>query len=295
MKKYFKLITMLLAISIIFSKAIIVNAEENTTTNIITNIIENIDIQEYTNELEFLNSITDKLHLNTGYTDIKSFKEYADNNYSEINPYHMEGTTRVSNYNLISLNKNIVIIIATDQVYLVKSLDNSSDEYLNVCTVGQKYSSSDMKIKYNELMKELNIHIYEIDKKSLPMNTELKINDSYGYRTDPINGTTKFHSGIDLDADMRTELYATETGTVKTAELGTTGYGNYIEITYKNGYSALYAHCDELLVSEGQTVYAGDLIAYSGQSGRVTGPHLHFEYMYNDETLDPWDYLNRRN
>lgn len=115
------------------------------------------------------------------------------------------------------------------------------------------------------------------------------ITSEYGYRTDPEPG---FHSGLDIGMAQGTEILAVKSGTVKTAQQGTTGYGNYIVIDHGDGMETLYAHCSELLVSAGQEVDAGRVIAKVGSTGNSTGPHLHIEVRLNGETTDPLAYLS---
>lgn len=119
----------------------------------------------------------------------------------------------------------------------------------------------------------------------------------YGYRYHPIDGDYRYHSGIDIsmgDAYGK-NIIATKDGTVVLSSLESesgTGYGNYIIIDHGGGYSSLYGHCSELLVSEGQHVSRGQIIARVGSTGWSTGPHLHFEIRYNGDTVDPMDYVN---
>lgn len=115
------------------------------------------------------------------------------------------------------------------------------------------------------------------------------ITSEYGYRTDPEPG---FHSGLDIGMAQGTEILAVKDGTVKTAQNGTTGYGNYIVIDHGGGLETLYAHCSELLVTAGQKVTAGTVIAKVGSTGNSTGPHLHIEIQLNGETVDPLAYLS---
>lgn len=115
------------------------------------------------------------------------------------------------------------------------------------------------------------------------------ITSEYGYRTDPEPG---FHSGLDIGMAQGTEILAVKDGTVKTAQSGTTGYGNYIVIDHGNGLETLYGHCSELLVTAGQEVTAGMVIAKVGFTGNSTGSHLHIEIRVNGETADPLAYLS---
>ncbi len=115
------------------------------------------------------------------------------------------------------------------------------------------------------------------------------ITSEYGYR---INPEPEFHKGLDIGKPLGTEILAVKSGTVKTAETGTTGYGNYIVIDHGNGLETIYAHCSELLSAVGDEVDAGEAIAKVGSTGDSTGPHLHIEIRLNGEAVDPFAYLS---
>lgn len=99
------------------------------------------------------------------------------------------------------------------------------------------------------------------------------------------------HKGIDIGATAGTEIYAAFDGVVKYAGV-LDGYGNYIEISHKDGFETAYAHCDSLLAKTGDAVLKGQLIAYVGSTGNSTGPHLHFEIRCDGEVKDPLEYVN---
>ncbi|MBR5236952.1 MAG: peptidoglycan DD-metalloendopeptidase family protein [Clostridia bacterium] len=103
------------------------------------------------------------------------------------------------------------------------------------------------------------------------------------------------HTGIDFAASVGTDIYATDNGTVIYSEYNNGGYGYLIQIDHGNGIVTYYGHCSELLVPEGQVVAKGDLIARVGNTGRSTGPHLHFEVRKNGEPVDPLHYLKGLN
>lgn len=118
----------------------------------------------------------------------------------------------------------------------------------------------------------------------------------YGYRYHPLTGQYKYHSGIDVSMSgaMGKNIVATRAGTVIISSpegQNGTGYGSYIVIDHGDGYSSLYGHCSALLVSQGQKVSRGQIIARVGSTGWSSGPHLHFEIRYNGETVDPLDYV----
>lgn len=116
------------------------------------------------------------------------------------------------------------------------------------------------------------------------------VTSEFGWRTHPILGYEKFHSGIDFGVDYGTLIYAADSGTVIfSGWYG--GYGNAVIIDHGNGVSTLYAHSSELYVSDGQSVQKGQPIATVGSTGFSTGPHLHFEVRASGEPTDPAAFL----
>lgn len=111
----------------------------------------------------------------------------------------------------------------------------------------------------------------------------------YGYRRDPIYGTAKFHEGMDFSAPIGTPVYATGDGRVISSGWNS-GYGNLIEIDHGYHYVTRYAHLSEMLVRQGQTVHRGDLIGRVGNTGKSTGPHLHYEVRLNGVPQNPVHY-----
>lgn len=109
----------------------------------------------------------------------------------------------------------------------------------------------------------------------------------FGYRTDPIYKTTKFHAGMDFTAPTGTPIYATGDGKVVRADAEASGYGNHVRIDHGYGYVTLYAHMSEMDVKIGQTVKRGDVIGYVGNTGKSVGPHLHYEVRKNDIPINP--------
>jgi murein DD-endopeptidase MepM/ murein hydrolase activator NlpD len=116
------------------------------------------------------------------------------------------------------------------------------------------------------------------------------ITSPFGYRTHPILGYQKFHSGMDFGADYGTIIYAADSGNVVFAGWYG-GYGNAVIIEHGNGISSLYAHTAEVYVTEGQAIQKGQPVAAVGSTGFSTGPHLHFEVRINGEPVDPAQYL----
>jgi murein DD-endopeptidase MepM/ murein hydrolase activator NlpD len=116
------------------------------------------------------------------------------------------------------------------------------------------------------------------------------VTSNFGWRTHPILGTERFHSGIDFGADSGSLVYASAQGRVIYADWYG-GYGNAVIIDHGNGMTTLYGHCSELYVKDGDVVQKGQPISAVGSTGFSTGPHLHFELRANGEPTDPAAYL----
>ncbi len=127
-----------------------------------------------------------------------------------------------------------------------------------------------------------------------PLSSSFKnITSVFGYRTHPITGVYKLHTGVDIASSgiNGSAIMAAKGGTVIDAGHNR-GYGNYVVIDHGGGYATLYAHASSLVVGVGQNVSKGDTIAYVGSTGYSTGPHLHFEIMKNGEYTNPLDYFS---
>jgi LysM repeat protein len=112
------------------------------------------------------------------------------------------------------------------------------------------------------------------------------VTSPFGPRQDPITGEPGFHDGVDLHAAYGSPVYAAAAGKVLfTGVAG--GYGNLIEIKHPHHYLTYYAHLSKILVKRGQRVRRGSLIGKVGATGRVTGPHLHFEIHHDGKIIDP--------
>ena len=123
-----------------------------------------------------------------------------------------------------------------------------------------------------------------------PLVGEAATSSPFGYRPDPFLGRPALHPGVDLIQPMGSEIKSTAIGRVVHAgPMG--GYGNCVEIDHGNGVATRYGHMSEVLVSEGQTVKAGDAIGRLGSTGRSTGPHLHYEVRVDGEAVDPERFL----
>ena len=128
-----------------------------------------------------------------------------------------------------------------------------------------------------------------------PMSTEkgsFYLTSPFGYRVHPVFGMLKLHSGMDFACPSGNPIYATGDGVVAKVDHAPDGYGNNVVIDHGFGYRTRYAHMSEVLVTDGQKISRGDCIGYSGQSGRCTGPHLHYEVLYRNDFVNPALYMD---
>ena len=123
-----------------------------------------------------------------------------------------------------------------------------------------------------------------------PMSGYYSVN-GFGMRIHPVLNVYRMHAGVDIIADVGTRIYASADGVVRFAGRTRGGYGEVVEINHGYGYTTLYAHLSKSMVRPGQTVRRGELIAMSGRSGLVSGPHLHYEVRRNGAMQNPVDYF----
>ena len=116
------------------------------------------------------------------------------------------------------------------------------------------------------------------------------LNSSFGYRKDPIDNVTRFHQGQDITVKTGTPIHSPADGIVKRAYYAG-GFGNHIKLDHGNGYSTLFAHLSKIKVKHGQKVKRGDVIGLTGNTGRPTAPHLHYEVHHNGAPQNPLDYF----
>ena len=116
------------------------------------------------------------------------------------------------------------------------------------------------------------------------------ITSEFGYRSSPFTGRREFHSGLDISAPMGTPIYAPAEGKISFS--GKDGaYGITLVINHGRGITTRYAHLQKYVVEKKQTVSRGQLIGYVGNSGRSTGPHLHYEVLVNNIPVNPKRYI----
>lgn len=124
-------------------------------------------------------------------------------------------------------------------------------------------------------------------------SSKIRYASSFGYRRDPFHGDFRLHSGIDLSGPMGENVYATGNGKVIEVGHDFFGYGNYVLVDHGFGYKTRYAHLQKSNVTIGRIVKRGEVVGFLGNTGRSTGPHLHYEVIYKGRPVNPLNYYNR--
>lgn len=179
--------------------------------------------------------------------------------------------------------------------------------YEEIARMTNNQLSADLSLKVDILEKEIYVQtksyddIIEMAKKqeirmeNIPaiqpvLNKDLtRVASGYGMRIDPVYHVRKFHQGMDFTAPTGTEVFATGNAKVKFSGWKQ-GYGNTIILDHGFGYETVYAHLYKSLVRKGQKVRRSDIIGLVGNTGKSTGPHLHYEVRLNDSPVDPRNY-----
>lgn len=116
------------------------------------------------------------------------------------------------------------------------------------------------------------------------------ITDSFGERLDPFSGEGAFHTGVDVASDYGAPVHATADGIITIAE-NHAGYGRLVVIDHGFGITTWYAHLSSFSAVPGSRVKRGEVVGYTGISGRSTGPHVHYEVRMNNAPINPWRYM----
>jgi murein DD-endopeptidase MepM/ murein hydrolase activator NlpD len=183
----------------------------------------------------------------------------------------------------IEREKEIRLVSSLDENELAHSLSTTINSIVNRMRFQNKsYDEIEKMVKNKEKMLSHTPAIQPVN------NRELKrIASGFGYRIDPVYKTVKFHAGLDFAAPQGTPIYATAEGVVKVAGNSGSGYGNHVVIGHGFGYETLYGHMYRIKARVGQLVKRGEVIGYVGNTGKSTGPHLHYEVHKYGRPVDP--------
>ncbi len=168
---------------------------------------------------------------------------------------------------------------------------------LSFSTKGEEPSPDAMRAnRILNQMDRLNLYRIAAEKApfAIPVKKAYRFTSGFGYRRDPKTGGRRLHQGVDFAGPIGTPLHATADGVVTHAGWSS-GYGRLVKIQHEFGIETRYAHMSKIRVKSGQRVSRGDRIGDMGSSGRVTGPHLHYEVRVGGKAVNPMIYIKAAN
>ena len=162
-----------------------------------------------------------------------------------------------------------------------KNTANSGGPFI---AIDEKYSES--------LLTRSDKYIKTIRRMPLGYPMQGRITSGFGRRSDPFNNRPSFHAGIDFKGRVGQKIKATADGIVTISSYDKNGFGNFVILRHGNGYETVFGHMSKRLVKQGERIQRGQLIGLMGNTGRSTGPHLHYEVRYNRKPINPKKYLS---
>ena len=179
--------------------------------------------------------------------------------------------------------KEIQILAGMDSEELSNGIAKKlSSIYNRIVSQEKSYKEIEKMVKNKEQLLASTPAIQPLSNKDLD-----RVSSGFGYRIDPLYKTVKFHPGLDFTAPQGTPVYATADGVIEIAGNLGNGYGNHIVIDHGYSYNTLYGHLFRIKAKIGQRVKRGEVIGHVGNTGKSTGPHLHYEVIKGRKHLDP--------
>lgn len=206
-------------------------------------------------------------------------------------------TYKITSRSYESVENRIINDISKEVVLHVNKLDSLKDSLRDFYDIlGMEYEHDEENFDLEKTLEEIKNKTKIIVTKnstvkfSAPMGKPLDdiyITSEFGSRYHPVLKKRKFHRGVDLRANIGSNVYSTAPGVVRAIGYNKNGYGKYIIIQHNMGFETIYAHLDNIGVSNGTIVKKGDIIGLSGNTGRSTGPHLHYETRFGGQSISP--------
>ncbi|MFK2823556.1 M23 family metallopeptidase [Arcobacter sp. YIC-80] len=192
---------------------------------------------------------------------------------------------------LVAQNKFYSIQIKS-KINDIEELSSKLDEIHTIIGVDKDATTEEITKKTLEAM---NINKKRYTLRVIPNGKPLdKITTSsgFGYRIHPITKKRQFHRGLDIPASKKTPVRATADGVIEYVQSRNIGsYGRVIRISHNFGFKTVFAHLNKTMVNVGQVVKKGEIIGLTGNSGRSSGPHLHYEVRYANKVLNPKKFI----
>ncbi len=237
----------------------------------------------FSRDIDYRQVLTDIGDYISVFREEKEESDEAAETYNEMNDYsfsHIPARVEHGSYSFAELAVEAAVNEGEDFTLAEEDVPEAVSVFLESQKAYSDYAvPEDVSYDYCEFPTELCVPVAGYN------------SSGFGYRKHPIHGDVRFHYGTDFAAWSGEDIYAFADGTVSFAGY-CDSYGNYITIDHADGWQSLYAHCSVLYVESGDEVRAGEKIALVGDTGLVTGPHLHFELTREGVYINPEYYVN---
>lgn len=194
---------------------------------------------------------------------------------------------------------NELYVLETEKTSIINSLSSQEEQLENEIGDLTAYNE-ELEAQLNSILNEINNNSGNNQNNGGTVNNPSSegfirpgygpVTDDFGPRINPVTGVAGYHRGVDFADPYGAPVYASKSGVVAYSGW-MSDFGNVVIIDHGGGVQTLYAHNSQLLVSNGQAVSQGEVIAYVGSTGMSTGPHIHFEIRINGQAVNPWNYL----
>jgi murein DD-endopeptidase MepM/ murein hydrolase activator NlpD len=181
---------------------------------------------------------------------------------------------------------------AANELARQNDLSYQVNDMINMITNQLQIQSGSFKALYEKALEYSAGHTHMPAILPVAKSDLIMISSDFGVRSDPFFYIEKTHCGLDFVAPAEKSVYATGDGIVTFAQYSRTGYGNEIVIDHGFGFGSRYAHLNEIKVKEGEQIRRGKIIGTVGETGRATGPHLHYEVLYENKPVNPSYYFD---
>ena len=220
----------------------------------------------------------------------------------ELNNIKIEKEKQIKNLtkikNQLSTQNKLLNLQIKDKIKDLQALDQKLEEIEQIIGLNENNITNPIKrANIAKLTSSYKAYLLRTIPNGSPLR-ETKVTARFGWRIHPISKKRQFHRGIDLRAKRNTPVFATADGVVRYVWKYNRGaFGKVVIVAHNFGFETVYGHLEKVKVKLGQVIKKGNIIAFSGNSGRSTGPHLHYEVRYGSKVLNPkyflkWDMKN---
>lgn len=228
-------------------------------------------LEEYTDMVEYIAGVEEQLEQD--YVELQEMKASVEEEKTAVAALMQQRETELAN-------------IADD----ITDAQSEADYYAAEIQAQEELIAEIKRIEAEKAAAGKENHPYTGGVFTWPCPSSTRVTSDYGTRTSPTSGASTNHRGIDIGAAGGADIVAAAAGTVTSAAYSSAA-GNYVMIDHGGGLYTVYMHASALLVSPGQEVSAGEVIAKVGSTGISTGNHLHFGVSLNGSYVSPWSYL----